>query len=82
MERDITVIIMTSKMLKSNIDKTTDCFIDRLTCSNAERGKTSPLLVGLALDEQIIPDIPMEKHDRQDNIPILPYYYPILLFSS
>lgn len=42
----------------------TDSFIDRLSKANAEQGKAAPLLIGLALEEQIVESVPMEDHDR------------------
>jgi 5-formyltetrahydrofolate cyclo-ligase len=40
-----------------------DCFIERVTKSRNEQGKAKPFLVGVALDEQIVEDIPVEAHD-------------------
>jgi hypothetical protein len=42
-----------------------DCFIERLFNSNVQQGKPRPVLVGIALDEQILTEtLPMEAHDR------------------
>ena len=41
-----------------------DSFVDRLTESNLALGKPAPVLIGLALDEQIIDAVPTEAHDR------------------
>ena len=41
-----------------------DSFVDRLTESNIALGKPAPVLIGLALDEQIIDAVPTEAHDR------------------
>jgi len=41
-----------------------DCLVERITLANQEKGRSPPLLVGLALDEQIVDKVPMEEHDR------------------
>lgn len=41
-----------------------DCFVDRVTQSNIALGKPAPILIGLALNEQIIDSVPTEAHDR------------------
>ena len=42
-----------------------DCFIERVLDSNAKLGRPLPILIGLALDEQIsTTPLPMETHDR------------------
>ncbi len=41
-----------------------DSFVDRVTESNVALGKPAPLLIGLALNEQIIDSVPTDAHDR------------------
>lgn len=42
-----------------------DCFIERVFESNQNLGLPYPILIGLALEEQIVAvDLPMDKHDR------------------
>eukprot|EP01036_Dinobryon_divergens_P029298 gene29297-38371_t len=50
-----------------------DCFIERVFKSNAQLGKPCPVLVGIALDEQILSEtLPMDAHDRYLDFVITP----------
>lgn len=40
-----------------------DCFIERITKEHEKFGRAQPILIGLALDEQIVESVPTEAHD-------------------
>lgn len=57
--------------------------MERVTKSNIAMGKPAPVLIGLALDEQIIESVPTEPHDRYDRyINLLSLYTPLVYNHS
>lgn len=41
-----------------------DCFLERVSASNVAMGLPPPITIGMALDEQIVSNVPIEPHDR------------------
>ena len=41
-----------------------DCCIDRVSKGNLNNGRTVPVLIGVAFDEQIIDSVPIDPHDK------------------
>ena len=59
-------------MLLNTVYDIIDCFLERVSAANIAAGKAPPKTIGLAFDEKMIEEVPMETHDKELDMIITP----------